>query len=238
MINPKMESKLETETPHSTITEVEGDLFDAPDNAALIHACNCQGAWGAGIAKVFKKKYPAAFKIYNDYCRKYLDKREYLDLEFITRFSTNERLMDRKIRWPEGTALIIAPQREDYGYEKGQETDEKRNHDKTEEQSQEQAQDHDQGDDKGRKHWIICLFTSRRYGRNLGSVDVILQNTELAIENMKDQLKEMQERGEASPAELRACRFNSGLFGVDWALTKEILERSELEATVVRPVEE
>ncbi|KAL4977018.1 hypothetical protein BDW66DRAFT_133743 [Aspergillus desertorum] len=35
--------------------------------------------------------------------------------------------------------------------------------------------------------------------------------------------------------ELRACRFNSGLFGVDWALTGRILKDSGLEIVVVRP---
>lgn len=61
----------------SMITEVEGDLFDAPDGAVLIRtymrfhldcfvadvsllptkdACNCKGSWGAGIAEAFRDK--------------------------------------------------------------------------------------------------------------------------------------------------------------------------------------
>ncbi|KAF3891950.1 hypothetical protein GY631_4499 [Trichophyton interdigitale] len=38
------------------ITEIEGDLFLAPEGAALIHACNCQGSWGKGIALEFKNR--------------------------------------------------------------------------------------------------------------------------------------------------------------------------------------
>lgn len=50
------------------IEDVVGDIFDAPDNTVLIHACNCQGAWGSGIAAAFKQKYPKAFKRYNEHC--------------------------------------------------------------------------------------------------------------------------------------------------------------------------
>lgn len=46
-----------------------GDLFNAPDNTVLIHACNCMGSWGAGIAAAFKQKYPNAYKIHNAYCK-------------------------------------------------------------------------------------------------------------------------------------------------------------------------
>lgn len=46
-----------------------GDLFAAPSNTVLIHACNCEGRWGAGIATVFKNLYPGAFAIYNKHCR-------------------------------------------------------------------------------------------------------------------------------------------------------------------------
>ncbi len=51
-----------------TIEEVTGDIFDGPANSVLIHACNCIGSWGAGIAAAFKSKYPDHFKIYKDHC--------------------------------------------------------------------------------------------------------------------------------------------------------------------------
>ncbi|KLJ09960.1 hypothetical protein EMPG_14626, partial [Blastomyces silverae] len=56
----------------SIITEIEGDLFDAPEGTALIHACNCQGSWGKGIAQVFREKYPAAYQIFRAHCQQYL----------------------------------------------------------------------------------------------------------------------------------------------------------------------
>ncbi|EMC91723.1 hypothetical protein BAUCODRAFT_43663, partial [Baudoinia panamericana UAMH 10762] len=50
------------------LIEESGDIFDAPPNALLIHACNCQGSWGAGIAKAFKDSYGDAYHDYVDHC--------------------------------------------------------------------------------------------------------------------------------------------------------------------------
>lgn len=55
------------------VVEVSGDIFDAPKNTLLIHACNCKGHWGAGIAKAFYDRYPNAYEVYADYC----DEHEY-----------------------------------------------------------------------------------------------------------------------------------------------------------------
>ncbi|KAL1597858.1 ADP-ribose 1''-phosphate phosphatase [Paraconiothyrium brasiliense] len=52
----------------SRLEEHTGDLFAAPDNSVLIHACNTQGVWGGGIAKEFRKRYPKAFKEYERHC--------------------------------------------------------------------------------------------------------------------------------------------------------------------------
>lgn len=46
------------------IIEEVGDIFDAPANTLIVHACNCQGSWGAGIAKAFKDRYPKAYMEY------------------------------------------------------------------------------------------------------------------------------------------------------------------------------
>jgi ADP-ribose 1''-phosphate phosphatase len=51
-----------------TITESTGDLFASPENTILLHACNCIGSWGGGIATVFKKNYPEAFLVYKAHC--------------------------------------------------------------------------------------------------------------------------------------------------------------------------
>jgi ADP-ribose 1''-phosphate phosphatase len=72
-----------------TIIEETGDIFDAPARSILVHACNCQGKWGAGIAKNFKKFYPQAFRVYEDHCDKH----------------TAGQLL--------GTALVIPPCEED-----------------------------------------------------------------------------------------------------------------------------
>ncbi|KAK4494213.1 hypothetical protein PRZ48_014511 [Zasmidium cellare] len=54
-----------------TLPESTGDIFAAPPNTLLIHACNTEGSWGAGIAKAFKDHYPSAYQIYNAHCRKH-----------------------------------------------------------------------------------------------------------------------------------------------------------------------
>ncbi|KAL4934542.1 uncharacterized protein BDV17DRAFT_286238 [Aspergillus undulatus] len=204
------------ETTPGLITEIEGDLFDARDGAALIHACNCHGVWGSGIAKTFKQKYPAAFNAYKDYCQKYKSKKPVLvdvdvPAEAVSSSSGRKPHQPRtQIQLPEGTALLIKPQKEDYDKEP-----------------------------QRRKHWIICLFTSRGYGNKKNSVEKILQSTELAVANLEEQLavqrsKELESE-DIGITELRSCRLNSGLFGVEWACTKKILEDSSLTITVVRP---
>lgn len=40
----------------------KGSLFEVPKFSYLVHACNTQGVWGAGIAKEFKKRFPDSFK--------------------------------------------------------------------------------------------------------------------------------------------------------------------------------
>ncbi|KAF2121662.1 hypothetical protein BDV96DRAFT_217903 [Lophiotrema nucula] len=50
------------------LTYHKGDIFNAPDNTLLVHACNTQGSWGAGIAAAFKQRYPKAYIKYRDHC--------------------------------------------------------------------------------------------------------------------------------------------------------------------------
>lgn len=45
-----------------------GSLFEAPPGAVLVHACNGQGVWGAGIAAQMKVRFPAAFEKYRLRC--------------------------------------------------------------------------------------------------------------------------------------------------------------------------
>jgi ADP-ribose 1''-phosphate phosphatase len=44
-------------------------LFDAPEGAYLVHACNTAGVWGSGIATEFKKRFPHAFAVYERSCQ-------------------------------------------------------------------------------------------------------------------------------------------------------------------------
>jgi ADP-ribose 1''-phosphate phosphatase len=51
------------------LTYHKGDMFAiAPKGCLLIHACNTQGHWGAGVAKAFKLKYPKAYADHNKFC--------------------------------------------------------------------------------------------------------------------------------------------------------------------------
>ncbi|KAG5300434.1 ADP-ribose 1''-phosphate phosphatase [Histoplasma ohiense] len=253
----------------SIITEIQGDLFDAPEGAALIHACNCQGSWGKGIAATFKEKYPAAYRIFRSHCRQYLSHPQ-------TQTQTS-RQQSRILKLPEGTALIIPPQPADYQL-----------------QPQPQSQtpplsNRGRGRGRGRagggalhsssgltalsrpagkKHWIICLFTSWHYGRwSRSPPDIILENTMSAMADLKRQIAAAAAvaataassttspaattttttttaltatRGceEAQLGELWGCRLNAGLFGVPWERTKAVLEEAGLAVTIVRPLGE
>lgn len=54
----------------SAVSYKKGSVFKAGPNAILVHACNAQGSWGAGVALQFKKKYPKAFEEYKNWCEK------------------------------------------------------------------------------------------------------------------------------------------------------------------------
>lgn len=47
----------------------KGDMFEAdPQGSLFLHACNCQGVWGSGIARQFKESFPVAYRKYKKYC--------------------------------------------------------------------------------------------------------------------------------------------------------------------------
>lgn len=54
-----------------SLSESFGNIFSAPCQTLIIHACNCEGSWGAGIAAAFRKNYPSAFKIYASHCHEH-----------------------------------------------------------------------------------------------------------------------------------------------------------------------
>lgn len=49
-------------------------LFDVEGNAILVHATNCRGVMGSGIAKEFHQRFPSAVKLYSENCKKLGDK--------------------------------------------------------------------------------------------------------------------------------------------------------------------
>ncbi|KAK7446299.1 ADP-ribose 1''-phosphate phosphatase [Stygiomarasmius scandens] len=53
----------------SKIVHITGDLFSAPPNTILVHACNTLGSWGAGIAAAFKERFPSQFEAYHAHCK-------------------------------------------------------------------------------------------------------------------------------------------------------------------------
>ncbi|KAK5724831.1 ADP-ribose 1''-phosphate phosphatase [Elasticomyces elasticus] len=70
-INSKPDSRITAQPNNAlTVTEEEGDIFDAPPNTLIIHACNCDGSWGGGIALAFKKHYPGAYEKYAAHCKR------------------------------------------------------------------------------------------------------------------------------------------------------------------------
>lgn len=77
-LSPASQSEQPTATEETTSPEIKnlqltyqvGDIFDAPKNCLIIHACNTEGHWGAGIALAFKKRYPKAYAAHNKYCTK------------------------------------------------------------------------------------------------------------------------------------------------------------------------
>ncbi len=47
---------------------VKGDIFKlAPKDAYLLHACNCQGVWGSGVAWQFRNLYPEDYIDYKEH---------------------------------------------------------------------------------------------------------------------------------------------------------------------------
>jgi ADP-ribose 1''-phosphate phosphatase len=147
-----------------SLSHHSGDIFAAPDNTVLIHACNTQSAWGSGIAVAFKKNYPNAFQAYNAHCL-------------------------LKSRAQTGTCFLIAPCEKE----------------------------------TAPTHWVACLFTSAKYGRQKDVPEEILKNTRLVVEDLLRHITIVEGNGEVGS--LRMCKVNSGRFGVEWERTESILRK-------------
>ena len=65
-------TNLQSATPNDSfkLNYVTGDLAtSAPDNAVLIHSCNCVGKWGTGVATALAHKFPTLVKTCQEYCK-------------------------------------------------------------------------------------------------------------------------------------------------------------------------
>lgn len=86
----------------------------------------------------------------------------------------------------------------------------------------------------GSRHFIICLFTSHGYGRYAASPEMVLNATWAALLDMQRGVREINRA--ADPYQqiqaLHACRFNSGLFGVEWGETRQLIDRQGIEMVV------
>lgn len=125
--------------------ELPGDMFEVEADF-YAHACNCIGAWGAGVAAVFARKFPDAYRQYRKDCQEH-----------------GAALL--------GTAKVYND--------------------------------------------VLCLFTSVGCGTSVSSNEAILAATKNALEDFKA-------RVDHRPV-IVAPRFNSGLFGVPWPKTRDIL---------------
>ncbi|GAM90154.1 hypothetical protein ANO11243_081940 [Dothideomycetidae sp. 11243] len=168
--------------------EKKGDLFAAPPNTLLVHACNTKGLWGAGIAASFRSRYRTAFKANKHHCA--------------TRPQS---------KLP-GTSLLTPPDKTKVTID------------------DEQLRGRPPTDSLVKAtHFIGNLYTSRGVGRKKDTKDVILQYTGPA---MRDLLERVADWNAGDPQRkierIWLCKINSGLFGVKWEETREVLRSVEV----------
>lgn len=90
------------------------------------------------------------------------------------------------------------------------------------------------------QHWIACLFTSEKKGKGKGSKESILAATGESIEDLVRKVRDVNETADEKAksksgsgdedriAQVRMCKINSGLFGVPWDATSEVIEAVEI----------
>ncbi|RMJ23915.1 hypothetical protein PHISP_05222 [Aspergillus sp. HF37] len=194
------------------VMEVRGDLFQAPRNAVLMHACNTKGFWGKGIAAEFRDRYPEAYRIYRQFCQDCLKGPTYKPAPLTPeQKNKGDTTNAPALQKPEGECLLIPPQLNDT-------------------------------DRNGYRHWIACLFTKAAPGRigvrgrilvNTGlAVEDMMRQIEAV--RARDDMAHVSVH-DAPPGELWSCRLNAGLFAVKWSYTKEVLEQAGIDVVVVHP---
>lgn len=81
-------------------------------------------------------------------------------------------------------------------------------------------------------HWVACLFTSRGFGKSVDNEADIVSNTERSLADLSAKLTESKDQGQ-SIGDCFSVKINSGLFRVDWELTKRVIDASDVRITVV-----
>ncbi|KAK4211155.1 hypothetical protein QBC37DRAFT_427521 [Rhypophila decipiens] len=185
------------------ITDIQGDLFSAPPNTVLIHACNAIGSWGGGIALAFRKSYPEAFKVYNAHCKRYSSDPRKL---------VGTALLIPPPPLPSRTAAASSGPAVGGGKGKGKFA----------------ASMSALANEARKQHWIGCLFTSKAYGKGRDSPRDILRATSPAMGHLmrlisKERTNSKRCGGGDGPGEIRMCQINSGLFDVPWKDTKRVV---------------
>ena len=190
------------------IIESTGDIFDAPLNTLIIHACNCDGSWGAGIAAAFKDRYPKAYMEYVYHCEEFdhslLDKAQLIPPVDAFESGTKDKNKDEGINEPSTSSK---DSRQTDGTEVA-------------------------------KHFVGCLYTSRGFGRRRDRPARILQATAPAMVDLLRKVNAWNAKAEDSEkiGEVRMCKINSGLFAVPWEKTKKVLEEIEVERSDVKVI--
>lgn len=165
-------------------------------------------------------QYPHAYEVYRKQCEMFINSPE--SRIVIDPTSGKEVKLSR----PEGEVLLIPPQPGDYEREKKGSKAASRK--------------------KGGSfcpHWIACLFTSSGYGKGKSPELAVLRNTRLSVEELRSKVETVSRKKVDTDKDekleemggLYGCRFNAGLFGVEWERTKQVLENVGLIMTIVTP---
>lgn len=78
---------------------------------------------------------------------------------------------------------------------------------------------------KEEKHQVGWICTSQNYGANKDNEIAILANTKVALLNLCDEIEATRILNGFSSIDVYSNKFNSGLFGVKWEKTEEILKQ-------------
>ncbi|ESA43498.1 ADP-ribose 1''-phosphate phosphatase, variant [Neurospora crassa OR74A] len=206
--------------PHAN----SSDIFSPapPPGSLLIHACNAQGDWGTGIARIFRTHYPGAYKAYQAHCssipitststssqtNNLLQDQEEA-AESVDPIQARKNALAKHQRSLVGTALLIPPRPS-------------------------------VPDDK--KHFVGCLFTSLGYGPYRDPAVAMMKATGKAMEDLMRQVAEWNVNVNVNATatkkkksmnmvigpEMRMPRIDAGKSAVEWEMTKEVLEKVEV----------